>query len=395
MSTPLKLETADLEGTASAVRSLSHNTTQLSATLNSAWGQLDGGWHSYCREDADGYFRYVMTELKHMEDMLTQMDGALHGTVGLVAVADEEAVKFFDWQGEVNAPTSPGEDGEGGSAGGDHPHGGKGRGPASPNKEPPSEFPFPPTQHDDKDGDDPFHLNDPCHPKNPLRSWLCHNLPTQPNEPLLMLPGVVMVNGKPILDEAKIKQALQSNSSGEASDNKGGKPNTALWLAFLALATALMAPFAKAAQQLLNILKSVTEGGNSSKGKIVAGEGRTLTPEEQKIAEKLASEGHTVEAPAASNKEGERTPDFLVDGVPVELKTISNVTSSDMSGAISSRIRDGAGQAPNIIVDLTSQVGVNEEIAIRAAQRALGSDARLKEIRVIGNGFDTVVKQRP
>jgi uncharacterized protein YukE len=95
MSTPLKLETADLEGTASALRGLSHNTTQLSATLNSAWGQLDSGWHSYCREDADDYFRHVMTELKHMEDMLAQMGGALHGTAGLVAVADEEAVKFF------------------------------------------------------------------------------------------------------------------------------------------------------------------------------------------------------------------------------------------------------------------------------------------------------------
>jgi hypothetical protein len=95
MSTPLKLETADPEGTASALRELSHSTTHLSATLNSAWGQLDGGWHSYCREDADGYFRWVMTELKHMEDMLTQMGGALHGTAGLVAVADKEAATCF------------------------------------------------------------------------------------------------------------------------------------------------------------------------------------------------------------------------------------------------------------------------------------------------------------
>jgi GH24 family phage-related lysozyme (muramidase) len=101
MSTPLKLETADLEGTASALRDLSHSTTQLSATLNSAWGQLDGDWHSYCREDADGYFRHVMTELKHMEDMLTQMGGALHGTAGLVALADEEATKYFLVNGET------------------------------------------------------------------------------------------------------------------------------------------------------------------------------------------------------------------------------------------------------------------------------------------------------
>jgi murein DD-endopeptidase MepM/ murein hydrolase activator NlpD len=109
MSTPLKLETADLEGTASALRDLSHTTTQLSATLNSAWGQLDGGWHSYCREDANVYFRHVMTELKHMEDMLTQMGGALHGTATLVQAADDEAALYFVWGAGQGQPqdTSP------------------------------------------------------------------------------------------------------------------------------------------------------------------------------------------------------------------------------------------------------------------------------------------------
>jgi hypothetical protein len=52
MCTPLKLETAELEGSSGALRELSHSTSQLSATLSGAWSQLDGGWHSYCREDA-------------------------------------------------------------------------------------------------------------------------------------------------------------------------------------------------------------------------------------------------------------------------------------------------------------------------------------------------------
>ncbi len=100
MSTPLKLETVELEGSSGALRELSHSTSQLSTTLSSAWGQLDGGWHSYCREDANGYFRHVMTELKHMEDMLAQMGTALNGTAGLVGAADVEAATYFLIHGE-------------------------------------------------------------------------------------------------------------------------------------------------------------------------------------------------------------------------------------------------------------------------------------------------------
>lgn len=163
MSTPLKLETADLEGTASALRDLSHNTTQLSATLTSAWGQLDGGWHSYCREDADGYFRQVMTELKQMEDMLAQMGGALHGTAGLVAVADEEAVTFFDWNAGQNSVDGVDIDGDGKP---------DGVIPILPetggSEEPPEE-------------NDPY-KDDPCNPLNPRRDIMCPGGIPLPND---------------------------------------------------------------------------------------------------------------------------------------------------------------------------------------------------------------------
>jgi hypothetical protein len=113
-------------------------------------------------------------------------------------------------------------------------------------------------------------------------------------------------------------------------------------------------------------------GGGGGPGRLIVPAGRTLSAEETAIANQLVAEGHTVEALAEG---AARTADFLVDGVRTELKSISNITSPDPSGALGRRILDGAGQAPNIIADVRAQAGMTEELARRATRRAYGADS--------------------
>jgi Contact-dependent growth inhibition CdiA C-terminal domain len=138
------------------------------------------------------------------------------------------------------------------------------------------------------------------------------------------------------------------------------------------------------------------------KGKLVIEAGRTLTFEESIIANKLAREGKIVEVPIeASNKgiQNVRTPDFIVDGVKTELKTISNLKGKDMSASLSRRILDGAGQGSNIIIDARNQIGMTEEIAKSSILRAYGAqrklnNIRISEVRVIGSNFDITLRYK-
>lgn len=61
----------------------------------------------------------------------------------------------------------------------------------------------------------------------------------------------------------------------------------------------------------------------------------------------------------------------------IELKTMANVvdrSSNGLSGALSSTIMNGRGQAGNIIVDARGQLGMTPEIAQRGINRAFGAD---------------------
>ena len=131
-------------------------------------------------------------------------------------------------------------------------------------------------------------------------------------------------------------------------------------------------------------------GAGGGGGRLIVPAGRTLSAEETAVANQLVAEGHTVEVLAESSV---RTADFLVDGVRTELKSISNITSGDPSGALGRRILDGAGQASNIIADVRQQAGMTEELARRAARRAYGADqgGRIQSIRLIGQGFDVTI----
>jgi len=83
-----------------------------------------------------------------------------------------------------------------------------------------------------------------------------------------------------------------------------------------------------------------------------------------------------------------------------ELKTISGVAkidSNSLSGAISSRVMQGRGQASHILVDARNQVGMTKEIAERGIDRAFGADRatgdKIDSIRIIGEGFDITVRK--
>ena len=132
-------------------------------------------------------------------------------------------------------------------------------------------------------------------------------------------------------------------------------------------------------------------------GRIVNATGRVLSPAEEATARLLVGEGRVVEVLAESTVKNVRTADFLVDGTRTELKTISNVTSTDVSGAVARRTLEGAGQAPHILLDARGQATLTRELAERSIRRAYGADkaGRIQEIRIIGQDFDITVPRAP
>ncbi|GEL97420.1 hypothetical protein CTE05_09670 [Cellulomonas terrae] len=141
-------------------------------------------------------------------------------------------------------------------------------------------------------------------------------------------------------------------------------------------------------------LPGVGAGGSAARtGRLVIEGGRTLSAQESVIVGRLIREGRNVRVLAESTRHGVRTADFIVDGVRTELKTITSLTSRDLSGALGRRILEGAGQAPHIIADVRGQAGITRELAERAVRRAFGADTlgRIQQIRVIGRDFDLVV----
>jgi len=130
--------------------------------------------------------------------------------------------------------------------------------------------------------------------------------------------------------------------------------------------------------------------GTPTIGRLIIDAGRTLSPEELVIAGRLVQEGHVVRALAEGTT---ATSDFLVDGVATEVKTISNLTSRDISGALGRRILEGGRQGVHVIADTRQQVEVTFEVAERAARRAYGADRlrRIQQIRIIGQNFDITI----
>ena len=74
----------------------------------------------------------------------------------------------------------------------------------------------------------------------------------------------------------------------------------------------------------------------------------------------------------------------LIDGIKTELKTISNITSKDLSGRIAKKIRSAGSQSGNIIIDLSKQKGATADVAETALNRAFGSSDKIKADSIAG-----------
>lgn len=136
------------------------------------------------------------------------------------------------------------------------------------------------------------------------------------------------------------------------------------------------------------------------KGKLEIEPGRTLSESEQRFADKMIAEGKNVKARKESTVQGEKNPDFEIDGEIVEYKYVSDLKGKDadkLSAGLSRRILDGGSQASKVSLEVTDQAGMTKEIAERAVRRAFGNQAvrgvdKIKEVRIYGKDFDITLK---
>ncbi|MBJ2157405.1 hemagglutinin repeat-containing protein [Variovorax sp. IB41] len=146
------------------------------------------------------------------------------------------------------------------------------------------------------------------------------------------------------------------------------------------------------ASSLLNAVGAAAIGatasnaGNAGAGKLI-GEIGGLTKAEKAFVNEMLGGGRTVEVIPTS---AARTPDFKIDGVQYELKTMTNVLNESADGiskALSSTIMHARGQSGQIIVDARGQKGMTPEIAERGVARAFGRDnqsgSKIESITVI------------
>ncbi|MBW8686983.1 CdiA C-terminal domain-containing protein [Chitinophaga rhizophila] len=117
---------------------------------------------------------------------------------------------------------------------------------------------------------------------------------------------------------------------------------------------------------------------------------------EQKWLAKLLNEGKNVGVVAEQANEQLRTADFIIDGARTELKSVSKIQATDMDGlsdGIRQVIKKAKGQAPNLILDVTEQVGATFNVTRRAVARYFGTGKSITNIRVVGRDFDEVLKR--
>lgn len=107
---------------------------------------------------------------------------------------------------------------------------------------------------------------------------------------------------------------------------------------------------------------------------------------EKKVWDWLRDRGatlHQVQAEGSipTGNVGRPTPDFLVDGIPTDVKVAGSPR------AIARQIREGKRQAKNLIVDI-SQTTMSQGQATEAFSAAIRREERyLHQVAIIGNGF--------
>jgi RHS repeat-associated protein len=90
-----------------------------------------------------------------------------------------------------------------------------------------------------------------------------------------------------------------------------------------------------------------------------------------------------------------KTADFMKNGTKWELKTIEDVSTDgvDFVNNVKKAMLRGSEQSSSIIADMRN-LDITLEQATVAAERALGSNSKVKEIRIIGDGFDKIIPQK-
>lgn len=119
-------------------------------------------------------------------------------------------------------------------------------------------------------------------------------------------------------------------------------------------------------------------------GKLVESR-KKFNQEERLIADLLVSEGRHVEAVPESKVDGVRTPDALVDDVPVEFKSLSPGAGP---GSVKNALNKAKGQASNAIID-TRGTALTEDGAREGLERFLRHNpGRMDRIRILGDGYE-------
>ena len=109
------------------------------------------------------------------------------------------------------------------------------------------------------------------------------------------------------------------------------------------------------------------EGGAVPKGTLI-GKLDGLTTAERTMVDDLLNAGNNVEIIPRSNIPGDRTPDFLVNGVKTELKTL---TGTSLNTPVT-RIQDGFKQGAEAVIIDGRNTGLTLDDANTVIERALG-----------------------
>lgn len=109
------------------------------------------------------------------------------------------------------------------------------------------------------------------------------------------------------------------------------------------------------------------EGGSGVRGKLT-GSLDGLKPDERTVISEWLDTGYDVEIIPRSNSQGVKTPDFYVNGVKTELKTLNgNSLNTPLT-----RIQEGFGQGAETVIIDARKTGMTLEEAEQVIKRALG-----------------------
>ena len=113
---------------------------------------------------------------------------------------------------------------------------------------------------------------------------------------------------------------------------------------------------------------SVVKGNNGTNRGTLTGKLDGLKQDEKNMVEDLLNSGKNVEIIPRSNIPNEKTPDFLVDGVKTELKTLNGTSLNTPV----TRIQDGFEQGAQTVIIDGRKTGLTLEQANTVINRALG-----------------------